>query len=199
MHVRSLYVRRNKTKKKKREKETKETTNKKMRKKARNMYTHPTREDIYIFIFLARTNPRGLHLFNKYISGRPLSRIFKFLGLKFLRCSNIEKSLFLPCVHFSADYTAPGTRLQPHGLQPKQNEPPLRNRFLFASHDGDLIRSANLSTLNRPDNSIRCYIAVLLILMHDLFFRSFSRNVNMKANFAKFWYNLFSSILSIFC
>ena len=42
------------------------------------MYTHPTREDIYIFIFLARTNPRGLHLFNKYISGRPLSRIFKF-------------------------------------------------------------------------------------------------------------------------
>lgn len=108
---------------------------------------------IYIFIFLARTNPRGSYLFNKYISGRPLSRIFKFqLGArgsasKFRRCSNIEKSLFPPPVHFSTDYTGP----EPGYNTKVWNKTTALTKpiSIYQPRQG-LIRSANLSTLNRP-------------------------------------------------
>lgn len=108
---------------------------------------------IYIFIFLARTNPRGSYLFNKYISGRPLSRIFKFqLGArgsasKFRRCSNIEKSLFPPPAHFSTDYTGP----EPGYNTKVWNKTTALTKpiSIYQPRQG-LIRSANLSTLNRP-------------------------------------------------
>lgn len=110
-------------------------------------------EGIYIFIFLARTNPRGSYLFNKYISGRPLSRIFKFqLGArgsasKFRRCSNIEKSLFSPLAHFSTDYTGP----EPGYNTKVWNKTTALTKpiSIYQPRQG-LIRSANLSTLNRP-------------------------------------------------
>lgn len=119
-------------------------------------------EGIYIFIFLARTNPRGSYLFNKYISGRPLSRIFKFqLGArgsasKFRRCSNIEKSLFSPRAFFNRLHGA-RTRLQHESL--KQNHRPYEADFYLPATTG-INSLGEFIDVESARNSIRCYNAI---------------------------------------